>query len=179
MVKEFNKIQAFKSLYLEHFKAVAGFCNSCVHDEEVAMDIAQDTFFKLYQQYDESYSRENVQGFIYITAKNQCMDYLRRAKFKMVDVEDVKDQLLSDSMLLDEITRQEMIQCIHRAIEQLSGRGYQIARLALQGKSNQEIAEDLNISINSVKTLKKEMYQKLRKIIGNEYILCVLLKFFV
>lgn len=75
-----------------------------------------------------------------------------------------------------------MIRCVHVAINRLSGRSLEIATLALEGKSNPEITDKLGISLNSVKSLKKEMYTKLRKIIGHEYIIlffviCILIFF--
>ena len=112
------------------------------------MDATQETFFKLYERLDNSYTKQNAIAFIYITAKNICMDNLRRNKFKTKDVELLKNELPSDDSLLEEI-----------------------ATLALEGKSNPEIADVLGISLNSVKSLKKEMYTKLRKIIGHEYII--------
>lgn len=169
-------IQSFKELYLSHFNALTGFAESYVKDGEVAMDIAQETFFKLYQRLDKSYSQQHAVAFIYITAKNQCMDFLRHARSRTEDVDNLKEKLFSDEFFLDEITRQEMVQCIQQAVEQLTGRSYQIARLALLGKSNQEIADELNISINSVKTHKKEMYAKLRNLLGNEFVMVFLVK---
>ena len=70
-----------------------------------------------------------------------------------------------------------MIRCVHSAIDQLSSRSLEIATLALEGKTNPEIAAILGISINSVKSLKKEMYSKLRKIIGHEYIVLFFAKY--
>lgn len=169
-------IQSFKQLYIDHFKAVIGFCDMYINDKNLAMDITQESFFRLYQNLNAAYNAQNALAFIYITAKNQCMDHLRHRKFKMVDVEDFKDQLPSDQFFLEELTRQEMINHIHLAIKKLSGRSYQIVQLALAGKSNQQIAEELNISINSVKSLKKEMYTKLRNLIGNEYIILFIMK---
>ncbi len=64
-----------------------------------------------------------------------------------------------------------MIRYVHSAIKQLSGRSLTIAKLSLEGKSNPEIAEQLGVSLNTIKSLKKEMYAKLRKIIGHEYII--------
>ncbi|MFR1241668.1 MAG: LuxR C-terminal-related transcriptional regulator [Butyricimonas faecihominis] len=48
----------------------------------------------------------------------------------------------------------------------------------LDGKNNNEIAETLDISINTVKTLKKNAYKFLRESLGsrNLYILLFLLK---
>ena len=155
-----NGIDTFKELYTDYFQAVWGFCSTYLKDREQAMDATQETFFKLYERSDNSYTKQNAIAFIYITAKNICMDNLRRNKFKTKDVELLKNELPSDDSLLEEI-----------ATSQLSGRSLEIATLALEGKSNPEIADVLGISLNSVKSLKKEMYTKLRKIIGHEYII--------
>ena len=166
-----NGIETFKELYTDYFQAVWEFCNIYLKDKEQSMDATQDTFFKLYERLDDSYTKQNAVAFIYITAKNICMDILRRNKFKIEDTEQLKDELLSEDSFLEEIATQEMIRCVHTAISQLSGRSLEIATLALEGKSNPEIADVLGISLNSVKSLKKEMYAKLRKIIGHEYII--------
>lgn len=99
------------------------------------------------------------------------MDILRRNKFKTEDAKQLKDELPSEDSFLEEIATQEIIRCVHSAINQLSGRSLEIATFALEGKSNPEITDVLGLSLNSVKSLKKEMYTKLRKIIGHEYII--------
>ena len=164
-----NGIDTFKELYSDYFQSVWGFCNTYLKDKEQAMDATQETFFKLYERLDDSYTKRNAVAFIYITAKNICMDILRRNKL-------LKDELPSEDSFLEEIANQEMIRCVHTAINQLSGRSLEIATLALEGKSNPEIADALGISLNSVKSLKKEMYTKLRKIIGHEYIILFFVK---
>lgn len=164
----------FKSFYMRHFKAVNGFCRVFVKEDEVALDITQDAFFRLYERWDASYTVQNAQAFIYITAKNLCMDHLRRRKTETMDA--VKEVLVSDHFLLEEIIRQEAIAAIQQAISTLSGRNSEVIRLVMQGKSNQEIANELHISLNTVKWIKKEAYSRLRKIIGNEYIVLLLLE---
>ena len=166
-----NSMDTFKELYTDYFQAVWGFCNTYLKDPDLSMDTTQEAFFKLYERLDDSYSKQNAIAFIYIAAKNICMDILRRNKFKAEGAEQLKDELPSDDSFLEEIATQEMIRCVHSAINQLSGRSLEIATLALEGKSNPEIAGALGISLNSVKSLKKEMYTKLRKIIGHEYII--------
>ena len=61
----------------------------------------------------------------------------------------------------------------------LPDRSRQIALLTLQGFSSQEIADQLDVSINTVKTLKKNAYAKLREIISNQYVILILLKYFI
>lgn len=171
MSDSINGIDTFKELYTDYFQAVWGFCNTYLKDREQAMDATQETFFKLYKRLDDSYTKRNAVAFIYITAKNICMDILRRNKFKTEDAKQLKDELPSEDSFLEEIATQEIIRCVHSAINQLSGRSLEIATFALEGKSNPEITDVLGLSLNSVKSLKKEMYTKLRKIIGHEYII--------
>ena len=80
---------------------------------------------------------------------------------------------------LDEITRRETYRIVRESINKLPDRSRQIALLTLQGFSSQEIADQLDVSINTVKTLKKNAYAKLREIISNQYVILILLKYFI
>lgn len=56
----------FKSFYTRHFKAVHGFCRVFVKEDEVALDITQDAFFRLYERWDANYTVQNAQAlYIY------------------------------------------------------------------------------------------------------------------
>ena len=177
MEREAKDIDAFKKLYVERFEAIAGFCRQYVKDKETASDLAQETFFKLYERFDASYSRENMLAFLYITAKDLCLDCLARERFKREDIDELKDDLLSEDFFLDEITREEMIATVRETVGKLSGRSREIAELSLQNKTNPEIAEALGISVNSVKSLKKEMYSKLRDMLEDEYLVLLVAHF--
>ncbi len=50
-----------------------------------------------------------------------------------------------------------------------------IMQLALEGKKNAEIAERLNVSPETVHTLKKVAYKKLRAFLTDYYYYCLLL----
>ena len=72
---------------------------------------------------------------------------------------------------------EETYQLVHKAVEQLPKQSCKIIQLSLQGYSNQEIADQLNISINSVRTLKQSAYKKLRGILKEHfYLLPLMLK---
>ncbi len=160
----------FKNFYLRHFKALGNFCYVYLKDENLTLDMVQETFFRLYQHWSDDYSEHNAEAFIYITAKNLCMDHLRRLKFKIEDVDPLKEQLASEQIFLEEIIRQETLAKIRMAVDTLKGRNHEVVLLTLEGKTNPEIADMLGISVNTVKFLKKEAYQKLRKSLGLEYI---------
>lgn len=170
--------RAFKTFYLQYFKTITNFCNGYLKDVEIARDVAQESFFRLYQNRAQTYSEEYARTWLYMVARNICVDHLRRQKFQSGDLTDIPETFLSDNYFLDQITQQEVIQNIQTAINSLSEQTRKITLLSLQGKSNAEIAETLNISVNSVKTLKKLAYKKLRDILKNEYVLFLLTGFF-
>lgn len=46
----------------------------------------------------------------------------------------------------------------------------EIILLTLDDKSNNEIAEALRVSVNTVKTQKKTAYRKLKKMLGKDFV---------
>ena len=77
---------------------------------------------------------------------------------------------IDDCNFLHEVTRDETIRILRYAIRQLPSRSREIILLNMDGKNNVEVAETLNISLNTVKSLKKTAYVVLRKILSKEYI---------
>lgn len=169
----------FESIYLDYFQAIHDFSNSFLKNQEVARDITQDSFFSLWNNFNPTYSEKEILSFLYTTARNKCFDNLRLQKVMESKAKDLEEAIYSDTFFLDEITRNETYRIIRDAINQLPERSRQITLLTLQGYSTQEIADQLEVSINTVKTLKKNAYAKLRDIIGSQYIIILLLKYFL
>ena len=82
---------------------------------------------------------------------------LNTRKIKQQSVSEAKDP-----DFLHEITYQETLRILHQAIDTLPPQTRKIILLGLNGKNNNEIAEALNISVNTVKSLKKSAYTSLR-----------------
>ena len=72
---------------------------------------------------------------------------------------------------LKEVTRQETFRILHTAIDKLPAQSKQIIMLSMEGLSNAEVGEKLGISVNTVKTLKKNAYAVLRQVLSKEYLL--------
>ena len=58
---------------------------------------------------------------------------------------------------------EEAIEALYSAIDRLPAQSARIMRLVVKGDKNQEIADQLGISVNSVKTLKYNALNILRK----------------
>lgn len=77
---------------------------------------------------------------------------------------------MDEENYLQEVTLRETIRILYDAIDRLPPQSQKIILLNLQGKNNNEVAEELNISVNTVKSLKKSAYMTLRKYVGKEYL---------
>ena len=72
---------------------------------------------------------------------------------------------------IDAIVREESSLIISQAIENLPAMGQQVLNMAIEGLSNQEIADILGISINTVRTHKSRAYKALRIVLSNQWML--------
>jgi RNA polymerase sigma-70 factor, ECF subfamily len=65
------------------------------------------------------------------------------------------------------VIKAEVIRQIRYELDQLPAQRKKIILLNMQGLKNEEIAEDLGVSINTVKLQKKIAYEQLRQKLGD------------
>ena len=68
----------FVELYNEYFDDIRRYIYYRSGDEQLAADIAQDTFVKLYQN--KKLKKEHIKSLLYKIANQSFLDYLRRKK---------------------------------------------------------------------------------------------------
>ena len=71
--------------------------------------------------------------------------------------------------------RQETFRLLYSAIDNLPEQTRKVILLGMDGNSNQKVGELLGISINTVKTLKKNGYAALQKMLSKEYSVLLLI----
>ena len=79
------------------------------------------------------------------------------------------------STFFKDVIRQETFRILHSAIDRLPNQTRQVILLSMEGNSNQEVGELLGVSINTVKTLKKNGYAILRETLSKEYLILLLI----
>lgn len=152
----------FKFFFQEYFEPIFQFARRYTEENEIAKDIAQNTFIKLYERWSDFDVFEQAKSFAYITARNLCLNYI---KHKKIEQEFISTYLLNEEaeqqFFTEEMAYQEILRKLQKAIDKLSPQSRNIIRISLEGKTNNEIAAQLNISVNTVKTLKKNAYKYL------------------
>jgi len=137
-------------------------------DMDIAKDLVQDVFIKLWEKDTPINPNQSVKALLYTAVRNACLNFLRQEAIEekrlSVIISEDSDSLFEEAKLEEDVHAK-----LYRAINQLSSRSKESILLTIHGYSNQEIAEEMQISVNSVKTLKQRAYRLLRDDLKNDF----------
>jgi RNA polymerase sigma-70 factor (family 1) len=169
---------AFTSVYNEYYFRVYEFAARYLPTGEDAEDITADTFTKLWQKRTEFGSLDHIRAFLFTTAKNACLNFLKHTKIKDEKHADILRSLTTiqrDGFYLEEI-RAELMQLVYAEVEKLPGKMKEIFLLSYkEGLKPAEIAERLNISVQTVSNQKINAINLLKTALGHTPLLLALL----
>ena len=161
--------QAFKMLFDSYYPGLCRFARRYVRVNETAEDLVSDLFVKLWEQPRAMAANVSLKGYLYRSVYNSSMNYLTRtrSKFRDLDPETVSklhelmpqtiDDLPASGLLAGELDAE-----IEKAIDRLPAECGRIFKLSRSEElSHREIAQQLNISENTVKV---QIYRALAKL---------------
>lgn len=165
--------EKFKALFREYFSSMCVFACRYLTDTELSKDIVHDVFAGLWESPGQLDHLLNEKGYLYTLVRNHCLDVLRKQSVRdkySANVE--KSEKESEDFLEIETLREETYRQLDQAINKLPDRSREILRMKLTGMKNQEIAAKLNLSINTVNTLKTNSYKMLRDMLQDKFMIC-------
>lgn len=147
--------RAFESVFKQYFSVLTVYAKKYVLDIDIAKDITQETFMKLYEKREELTIHTSLKSFLYAAVRNKCLDYIKVNKIR----DQHKDQIKYQSSISSEdedderIRVTELQQKIHSILKTLPTQNQKIFMMSrIEGKSNQEIADELGLSKRTVET---------------------------
>jgi RNA polymerase sigma-70 factor (ECF subfamily) len=153
--------RVLEHLYQDLNVSLCAFANRYVEDPEAAIDIVQDVFISFWDNRKSVKYGAAIKSFLYSSTRNHCINYLRKKGTKDRMHADYTE-LNSDSLFEFNVLREEVYNELYHSIMDLPEKSKMVMTLTLNGLSNAEITEELNVSVNTVKTLKRNSYKKLR-----------------
>ncbi|PXX97778.1 RNA polymerase sigma-70 factor [Marinifilum breve] len=154
---------AFKSLYDKYYEALFLFGQKYVTNSEVVEDLVQESFIKVWEKKSSFYHEAPLKAFLYKTVRNSCLNYLDHQKVERNYEAQTKTDVLCEDYFLNNVIEEEVNRIIADTVGKLPESARAIYLLSLRGLKNAEIAEDLNISINTVKTQKQRASKFLKE----------------
>lgn len=144
----------FKDIFELFYPKLCYFAKTFVERNDVAKDIVQEIFLKIYEKNNEYDSLGSFRSFIYQSVKNKCFDYLKHEKISNSYICQLTYEERGDSVL-SHMIETEIISTIYDAIEKLPKECSKIMKMSLEGMKNQEIADTMQLSIYTIKAQKQ------------------------
>lgn len=162
--------QVFKEVFDTFYPRLVGLSMKYVNDKMVAEDIVIDIFRKVWEKRQYISEVGSFDSFLYTSVRNATFNHIRNQSRKESHHQSMfKD--LTETGFDDAAFEENIHHKLYQAIEQLPPQGRKIFELSvLHGWKEKEIAEDLDISVNTVKTHKKRALKDLRERLGKYYV---------
>ena len=154
--------KAFNLLYSEMFPKLCAFANKYIADRDASVDIVQDVFTRLWDNRSAIRSNTSLSSYLFVSVKNTAINYLKK-KSSINKLHQSYTDLNSESIYEYKQLEQETFSNVYSFIQSLPRRSREVMLLTLNGVSNTDIEEEMGISVNTVKTLKKNAYRKMKE----------------
>jgi RNA polymerase sigma-70 factor (family 1) len=164
-----GKKRAFKDLFDHYFNALAAFGYKYVSDPDIVEDMVQEVFIACWEKRADFSHINALKSFLYTSVRNKCLNHLKHQAVQKKHENSLIYELESDHHFNSQVIEEETFNLLHAEIKDLPRSAQEIMMLALNGLKNQEIADELNISLNTVKTQKKIAYSKLKDRLGHRF----------
>lgn len=145
--------RALRVFFYRYNRSLLYFVMQYVKREEVAEEIVADIFIKVWKLRGNFNSTKNLRSFLYISAKNASLNYLRSSYVKQetVPVDLCEELLYEDEDVLKKIFRTELIARIYADIDKLPQKQREVFVLTyIEDLDAVEISERLGMTLNAV-----------------------------
>lgn len=168
-VKEGDR-EAFMTLTRLYQKKVFVLTYSFFRNKEDALDLVQETFLRLYQKIHTYQQGRNFEGWLLQIAKNLCIDYYRKSYGKRRALESdrsVEELNVPDARAQETHASSDFKEILARCVDKLAERQRTIFIMRHYNQmKNEEIAQVLDISLGTVKSLHFKAMRNLRALVG-------------
>ena len=131
--------------------------------QEEAEDAVQDSFASIWMKKGIYSGRSALIRYLYICVHNKCLDILRHKSVECITDTEINSIDIPDEDLDAEIFAGEIYSRVFQKIDELPERQRTTIKLAMEGKTNAEIAEEMHVALDTVKNQKFKAYATLRK----------------
>ncbi|KIO46057.1 RNA polymerase sigma-70 factor [Sanguibacteroides justesenii] len=151
MMEELFDGQTFEKLFSKHFSNLTGFAYNYVRDEEIAKDIVHDAFLLLWNKRKCLNPVYPVKSYLFALAQHKALNYLRH--LSVVKTSEYELETLFDSAAGELDEHEKRLVRLEEQLCLLSEMQHDVLiKCVVEGKKYKEVAEELGISLNTVKT---------------------------
>ncbi len=164
LIKKRDK-QAFTVVYQKYHTYLYALALRYLKNTDMAEDAVQHVFVKLWENTVKMDVQINLKNYLYTMTKNYILNQIRNHKETIsIYYANAQQEIADDGEFLKLLEEIQLSEELQRGIENLPAQKKEICKLKMdEDVSNQEIADRMGISINTVKSHYQESVKMLRK----------------
>jgi len=171
--------KAFGKVFTHYYKGLCAYSYTFLKNHDASEEIVQEFFSELWENQTLRKVDISLKLYLYRSIHNRCINYLKSlsvaqgrlalyAKYMQEEIELIDMDTESD--MYERFFTENFEKDVYEAIDSLPLQQKKIFTLSrFRQKSYTEIADELGISINTVKTQMSRALQKLRNILSTNY----------
>lgn len=180
--------KAFRHLYEQHYALLCRFATQLTNDASLAEEMVDDVIFYLWEHHAEIEITGPLRNYLLRAVRNRCLNELNSLAHRMEqncssyllpeNMQLIENLFPSDEHPLEHLLIQELEAQLRQSIEELPDACRTVFKKSrFEEKKYEEIASELNISVNTVKYHIKNALDYLQKRMA-PYLEVLLLYFF-
>lgn len=157
--------KSFESIFCQYYKTLVSYAMR--HDLELmeAEDVVLEIFHHIWQIREELKSPAALHSLLFTATRNRTLNVARNLKNRQKIINENYSEQEETEEVYDYLIEEEMSRLLDEAVSQLPKQCELIIVGLLAGKTLQEIAGEMQISVNTAKTYKLRAIQSLRKLL--------------
>lgn len=156
--------RVFRHLFDKYYRPLVVFANRLLSDPDLSRSVVQDVFVMLYDKRGEINIHTSLSSHLFQTVRNRCLNVLKHNKMKREHHQRIFDSGTETEQPFQSLEYAELEHCIDLAINDLPAQCRRIFKLSrYDGVTNQEIADQLELSKRTVETQISKALKRIRE----------------
>ena len=165
----------FQGFIVENSPVFHAFARRYINDQAAIDDVLQDSFLKLWSNRGSIGRLDSPVSYFFSIIRNTILNNLRSRKNRELRLGAAgRDDIADEDFFIRSVIEAESSRLIADSIDKLSEQSRRVIIMTLQQKKMQEIADELGITVNTVKTVKYRALERLSKLLAREDFLLLL-----
>tara|TARA_R110002049_G_scaffold55382_6_gene153693 strand:+ start:121 stop:678 length:558 start_codon:yes stop_codon:yes gene_type:complete len=161
--------KVFKNFFDKHYEELVLYANGYLFDKDSSEDIVQEVFIYIWENADKMKIKSSLRGYLFTMVRNRCFNFLKSIKitdsyeYLEFNIELITEYVFDST---EEEDKKIVYHQILKIVDTLPPKMQQIVKLKfLHNYKYSEIAKELDISINTVKTQLKRAKSKITELV--------------
>ena len=153
---------AFVSLYNRYKGGVYAYCVKMLLNREVAQDVMQETFLRVYENRDRLMKSASFKAWLFTIARNQCLNQLRRSSRQVQLGDEAQQALPGHETPAQRMEKSEQVELVNHFLKQLKPDYREV--LILREYQNLSYEEIAAITRSTLSAVKSRLFKARRKL---------------